>query len=75
VILVGDGEQVQVGYPLLDDVSVRGRIVEQGRHRKIIVFKHKRRKGFNPQEAGAPAVLHCSPDSEHREGLRGAISG
>ena len=50
VILVGDGEQVQVGYPLLEDVSVRGRIVEQGRHRKIIVFKHKRRKDYRKKQ-------------------------
>jgi large subunit ribosomal protein L21 len=50
VILLGDGDQVQVGHPLLDDVSVQGRIIEQGRHRKIIVFKHKRRKDYRKKQ-------------------------
>ena len=50
VILVGDQDQVEVGHPLLKDVSIRGRIVEQGRHRKIIVFKHKRRKDYRKKQ-------------------------
>jgi large subunit ribosomal protein L21 len=50
VILFGDGDQVEVGHPLLEDISVRGRIVEQGRHRKIIVFKHRRRKDYRKKQ-------------------------
>jgi large subunit ribosomal protein L21 len=50
VILVGDGDQVEIGHPLLEDVAVRGRIVEQGRHRKIIIFKHKRRKDYRKKQ-------------------------
>jgi len=50
VILVGDGDEIQVGHPLIEDVSIRGRIVEQGRHRKIIVFKHKKRKDYRKKQ-------------------------
>jgi large subunit ribosomal protein L21 len=50
VILVGDGDQVEIGHPLLKDTTVCGRIVEQGRHRKILVFKHKRRKDYRKQQ-------------------------
>jgi large subunit ribosomal protein L21 len=50
VILVADGNQVQVGHPLVEDVSIRGRIVEQGRHRKIIIFKHKKRKDYRKKQ-------------------------
>jgi large subunit ribosomal protein L21 len=50
VVLVGDGDQIQVGRPLLEDVLIRGRIVEQGRHRKIIVFKHRRRKDYRKKQ-------------------------
>jgi len=46
VLFFQDGEEVRIGQPLLDDVNVQGRIVEQGRHRKIIVFKFKRRKDY-----------------------------
>jgi large subunit ribosomal protein L21 len=50
VLLVGDGDQVQVGQPVLDGTLVTGKIVEQGRHRKILVFKHKRRKDYRKKQ-------------------------
>jgi large subunit ribosomal protein L21 len=34
----------------LDDIHVNGRIVEQGRHKKIIVFKYKRRKDYRRKQ-------------------------
>jgi len=50
VLLVSDGEQVQVGQPWVADVTVQGKIVEQGRGRKIIIFKHKRRKDYRKRQ-------------------------
>jgi large subunit ribosomal protein L21 len=50
VLLTTDGDQVQVGQPLLRDVSVYGRIVEQNRHRKVVIFKHKRRKDYRKKQ-------------------------
>lgn len=50
VLLVADGEQVQVGRPFVPDTAVRARIVEQGRHRKIVIFKHKRRKDYRKKQ-------------------------
>jgi len=46
VLMAAGDEGVKVGNPQLDGVQVVGRIVEQDRSRKIIVFKHKRRKGY-----------------------------
>jgi len=46
VLLVVDGETVRIGQPMVDGAKVVARIVEQGRHKKIIVFKKKRRKGY-----------------------------
>ena len=40
VLMVSDGEIVNIGQPVLDDASVEGHIVEQGRTKKIIVFKY-----------------------------------
>jgi large subunit ribosomal protein L21 len=37
---------VKIGQPTLDDVAVSGQIVEQGKAKKIIVFKRKRRKRY-----------------------------
>jgi large subunit ribosomal protein L21 len=50
VLLLADGDQVEIGQPLLEGVTVRGRIVEQGRDRKIIIFKHKRRKDYRKKQ-------------------------
>ncbi|MGD0232690.1 MAG: 50S ribosomal protein L21 [Syntrophorhabdales bacterium] len=44
VLLVGDGERTLVGNPYVEGASVTGKIVAQGRARKVIVFKYKRRK-------------------------------
>ena len=46
VLLFSDGKTVEVGQPTLTDVAVTGHIVEQGKAKKIIVFKHKRRKRY-----------------------------
>jgi large subunit ribosomal protein L21 len=39
------GEKVAIGTPLVPSASVVGKIVEQGKDKKILVFKSKRRKG------------------------------
>jgi large subunit ribosomal protein L21 len=46
-VLLTDGEQgLNVGHPYLENSEVTGRIVRQGKHPKILVFKYKRRKGY-----------------------------
>ncbi|HBD08295.1 MAG TPA: 50S ribosomal protein L21 [Syntrophobacteraceae bacterium] len=50
VLLVADGDQIQVGRPVISDTVVSGKIVEQGRHRKILIFKHKRRKDYRKKQ-------------------------
>jgi large subunit ribosomal protein L21 len=46
VLMLSDGKTVEVGQPTLTDVAVTGHIVEQGKAKKIIVFKYKRRKRY-----------------------------
>jgi len=46
VLMHSDGQKVTVGQPLLDNVEVKAHIVEQGKAKKIIVFKYKRRKRY-----------------------------
>ena len=46
VLLFSDGETVKVGQPTLENTAVTGHIVEQGKAKKVIVFKHKRRKRY-----------------------------
>ena len=47
VLLCADGKDKQlVGTPLVDKVTVTGKVVAQGKDKKIIVFKQKQRKGY-----------------------------
>jgi len=46
VLLVADGEDVKVGQPVLEGAKVVAKIAEQGRAKKVLVFKKKRRKGY-----------------------------
>jgi large subunit ribosomal protein L21 len=46
VLLVVEGETVKIGQPMVDGAKVVAKIVEQGRHKKIIVFKKKKRQGY-----------------------------
>ncbi len=46
VLLMADEEGVKVGRPLVEGVKVMATVVENGREKKIIVFKKKRRKGY-----------------------------
>ena len=46
VLMAADDRGIQLGTPLLAKAQIIGRIVEQDRAPKILVFKQKRRKGY-----------------------------
>lgn len=46
VLLVADGEDVKVGTPVVDGAKVVAKIAEQGKAKKVLVFKKKKRKGY-----------------------------
>ena len=46
VLLINDGKETQFGNPNISGVSVTATIVEHGRDKKILVYKKKRRKGY-----------------------------
>jgi len=49
VLFVGGDGDAKIGAPLVADAKVTGEIVGQGRAKKIIVFKKKRRKSYSRQ--------------------------
>jgi large subunit ribosomal protein L21 len=46
VLMVGEGDNVSTGTPLVSGASVSATLVEQRRADKIIVFKKKRRHNY-----------------------------
>ena len=50
VLMVADGEKVQVGSPLVEKASVEAKVVSQGKGKKINILKFKRRKHSMKQQ-------------------------
>lgn len=50
VLMTSDGEVVNIGQPVLENAEVNGHIIEQGKAKKIIVFKYKRRKRYRRKQ-------------------------
>ena len=46
ILYMDDGKNKTVGNPFLNDVKITGEIESHGRGRKVVVFKFKRRKGY-----------------------------
>lgn len=46
VLMLIDGEKVQIGKPYLDGKSVTAKILDHTKDDKILVFKKKRRKDY-----------------------------
>lgn len=44
VLLVANGDNIQVGVPYLEGSKVSATVVSQGRHKKIRIIKMRRRK-------------------------------
>ena len=49
VLFVGGNGEVKIGAPTVTDAKVTGEIVQQGKAKKILVFKKKRRKSYSRQ--------------------------
>ncbi|MBS3943391.1 MAG: 50S ribosomal protein L21 [Dethiobacter sp.] len=58
VLMVNSGEDLRLGNPYLAGGLVRGKVITQGRDRKIIVFKFKAKKNYKRTQG------HRQPFSE-----------
>jgi large subunit ribosomal protein L21 len=46
VLLVGDGDNVQIGQPTVDGAKVVAKVVDQYRAKKVVVFKYRQRTNY-----------------------------
>jgi large subunit ribosomal protein L21 len=46
VFMVADGDRVTVGKPTVANATVTAEVLGEGRGEKLLIFKHRRRKGF-----------------------------
>jgi len=50
VLMIGAGEKISVGQPLLEGAAVKATIVANGRHKKVTIFKMRRRKHYQKHQ-------------------------
>lgn len=50
VLLLNDDKQTHVGMPTVKDAQVEGKIIENGKSEKIIVFKYKAKKDYRRKQ-------------------------
>ena len=50
VLMVGEGESVKIGTPVLAGASVKATVLAHGRHAKVRIFKMRRRKHYQKHQ-------------------------
>lgn len=50
VLMIGEGEQITVGAPLISGGKVNAEILAHGRGDKIRIIKHRRRKHYHKEQ-------------------------
>ncbi len=46
VLLIHDGSSTQIGTPKVTGATVTATVIDHGREKKILIYKKKRRKGY-----------------------------
>ncbi|MBR3383531.1 MAG: 50S ribosomal protein L21 [Clostridia bacterium] len=50
VLMMAEGDSVQVGKPYVEGVCAKAEVVEHGKGRKVIVFKYKPKKNIRKKQ-------------------------
>lgn len=50
VLMVGEGDAVKIGTPLVSGATVKATVVSHGRGEKVKIFKLRRRKHYKKQQ-------------------------
>ena len=50
ILAVGEGKDLKVGSPIVEQAKVTGEITGNGRGAKVLVYKKKRRKGYEKKQ-------------------------
>ena len=71
VMLLG-GDTPQLGAPMVSGASVAVEVIQQGRGKKVIAFKKRRRKNSR-RTARAPAGIHAHPHQRNSDRGQSAV--
>jgi large subunit ribosomal protein L21 len=63
VLMVGDGESVRLGQPVVAGVTVKAIVVAHGRGEKVTIFKMRRRKHYQKHQGHRQNYTELKIDS------------
>lgn len=63
VLMVGEGEQVTIGAPLVSGASVKATVLAQGKGDKVKIFKMRRRKHYRKTQGHRQLFTEIRIDS------------
>src|SRR6476619_5940956 len=63
VLLVGNGDAVTVGKPLVAGASVTAKVIAHGRGDKVLIFKMRRRKHYQKHQGHRQNFTELSVES------------
>ena len=63
VLMVGDGESVRLGQPVISGVTVKATVVSHGRGEKVRIFKMRRRKHYQKRQGHRQGFTELKIDS------------
>jgi large subunit ribosomal protein L21 len=63
VLMVGEGDQVTIGAPLVNGASVKATVLAQGKGDKIRIFKMRRRKHYRKSQGHRQLYTEIRIDS------------
>jgi large subunit ribosomal protein L21 len=63
VLMIGEGESVRVGQPIVEGAAVKATVVSQGRGDKVKIFKMRRRKHYQKHQGHRQGYTELRIDS------------
>ncbi|MGI5877808.1 MAG: 50S ribosomal protein L21 [Christensenellales bacterium] len=57
-LMVSDGETVRIGTPIVESVSVEGRVLRHVKGRKLVVFRYKPKKNVRKKTGHRQPYTH-----------------
>lgn len=63
VLMVGEGEQVTIGSPLVSGASVKATVLTQGKGDKVKIYKMRRRKHYRKSQGHRQLFTEIRIDS------------
>ena len=62
ILMLGEGETVKIGTPLVSGAAVKATVLSQGRHDKVKIFKMRRRKHYQKHQGHRQNYTHIRID-------------